>query len=320
MKSELPCAVCDGTDVDIVGTHDRHGNPLRNVLCQGCGLVWVDPRPSDAEIDQFYAEDYRASYKGAVEPKMKHCYREMLRANQRVARLGQFYKSGDRLLDIGAGAGFFAYVLEGNDVDYQGIEPNQGYATFAREQLGLTSIDIGYLENIEDWETFDILTINHVFEHLHNPNQSLAHMHRLLKPGGHIIMEVPNAEADYHAPHKVFHLGHLYWYNPDALSALAAKHNFNVVDITLIPGTRHINIVMQKPNGERKAAPASQLHPTYQRLHSFFEGRSKLKHYLSPKPYRRFAGKMATYLQEYRYIKRFDDKLALIRSIPLQRL
>jgi len=320
MKSELPCAVCGNHEVDVVATTDRDGRPLRNVLCHECGLVWVDPRPSDEELARFYAKDYRSSYKGAAEPKKKHCYREMLRANQRVERLREFYKPGDRLLDVGAGAGFFAYVLSGSDVDYRGIEPNQGYAGFARERLGLGGVSVGYLQDVQDFGSFDIITINHVFEHLPDPNESLAHMHRLLKDGGHLIMEVPSSEADYHAPNKVFHVGHLYWYSPETISAMAVKHGFEVVDLRIVPGTRHINIVMRKADLAEQTDWRSLYAGSYPRIRRFFDHRSMLGHFLSAMPYTRFARKMAGYAGEYRYVKRFDDKLELIRSIPRARV
>ena len=134
VQSHIPCAVCGSHEVDVVAEADRDGRPLRNVLCRECGLVWVDPRPSDEELAKFYAEDYRASYKGAAEPKKKHCYREMLRANLRVARLREFYKPGDHLLDVGAGAGFFAYAA----VCWAGL-----MSTAAGDALGVATALLG---------------------------------------------------------------------------------------------------------------------------------------------------------------------------------
>lgn len=319
-KSELPCALCGSHEVDVVATTDRDGKPLRNVLCRECGLVWVDPRPTDEQLQQFYAEDYRSNYKGAAEPKKKHCYREMQRANARVERLGQVYQPGDRLLDVGAGAGFFAFVLRASHVNYHGIEPNQGYAGFARERLGLDGVEVGFLNDVQDFGAYDIITINHVFEHLPNPNESLAHMHKLLREGGHLILEVPNSEADYHSPHKVFHVGHLYWYNPETLRALAAKHGFVVEDLKLVSGTKHVNVILRKDATAADVEWRREYAGNYARVRAFFDRRSQLGHYLSPIPYARFVRKMGKYAGEYRYVKHFDDKIALIESLPCQHI
>lgn len=320
VTSELPCALCGSHEVDVVAERDRNGDPLRNVLCRHCGLVWVDPRPDPEALRSFYAEKYRADYKGATEPKKKHCYREMRRANERVARLQAFYKPGDGVLDIGAGAGFFSRVLAENGVDYLGIEPNAGYANFARETLGLGGVEVGFLADVAGESRFDIITINHVFEHLPDPNESLQRMWRLLKPGGLVIMEVPNVEADYHSPDKVFHVGHLYWYSPQSLSALVVKQGMAVVDVMLTPGTRHVNMVMRKVARTGASDWAGLYAGNYARVRAFFDRRSRFRHFLSTRPYRRFVEKMAGYAAERRYVRAFDDKRALIESVPVVRL
>ena len=249
---------------------------------------------------------------------MKHCFREMHRANDRVARLAQFYKNGDKVFDIGAGAGFFSYVLRANNVDYQGVEPNEGYATFGRERLGLSNIKHGFLEDIEAWSSINIITINHVFEHLPNPNDALAHMRKLLVDDGLIIMEVPSSEAKYHSPDKVFHLGHLYWYSPETLQAMALKNGFEVVDMHLTDNVEHINIVLRKT--EKKSDWQHLYADCYERIAAFYRRRSKLKHYLSATPYRRLFGKLAGYYGERQYVKAFNDKLKLIESVEVEKI
>lgn len=320
MQSSIPCAVCGSHDVDIVATTDRKNNPLQNVLCRECGLVWVDPRPDTNEISKFYSEDYRSEYKGAAEPKKKHCYREMHRANQRVSRLKEFYKTGDKVLDIGAGAGFFTHVLQKNNVDISGIEPNKGYSEFARNRLGLDQIQTGYLNDIQGFGSYDLITINHVFEHLPEPAQSLDHMHKLLKEDGILIMEVPSAEADYHAPGKVFHVGHLYWYNADTLRALVIKHGFEILDLQHQEGTKHLNIALKKGTPPQDESWRALYAGSYQRMRAFFDKRTVIAHYLTSIPYARFAKKMNKYAKEYQYVRKYDDKIDLIKSIPVTKI
>ena len=48
----------------MVSERDRHGNPLRTVLCAETGLVRNDPVPGDEELAKFYSEEYRTAYKG----------------------------------------------------------------------------------------------------------------------------------------------------------------------------------------------------------------------------------------------------------------
>lgn len=317
---ERECAVCDAAQVDIVGTLDRNGAPLRNVLCQTCGTVWVDPRPQDDSIRTFYADDYRRAYKGAVQPKKKHCYRELKRANARLERLRSVYQQGDRVLDIGSGAGFFPWVLAGSSVDYKGIEPNAGYAAFAREKLGLEHVQQGFLEDLTESDCYDIVTIHHVFEHLPDPVDALGRIRSLLKPGGKLIIEVPNVMADYHAPNRVFHLAHLYWYNAKSLQALLARQGFACTDLKLTPKTHHLNAIFTKT--ELSALPdwRTEYAGAYEEVRRFFDSRTKLRHYASARPYQRFFEKLFGYATEYRQVRKLSDGLEVVHAMQRERL
>jgi len=317
MKSHNRCAVCDSNEVSIVATTDRRGKPLQSVLCENCGLVWVDPRPDDDELKKFYGEDYRREYKGDLEPKMKHCYREIHRAIQRLERLAEYYSPGDKILDVGAGAGFFAYVLRENNADIDGIEPNKGYVKFAQDKLNLRTVKSGYLGECDKFNYYNIITINHVLEHLPNPLDSLNHMRNLLAKNGKIIIEVPNIEATYHSPNKVFHIAHLYWYNPITLTALLSKAGFKIIDLTLTKGTQHINVVAEKTDD---VIPNVFDYKNASNIKARLASRSVLKHYLSLIPYTRFIKKIREYAHEKQYIQPYSNKIELIKSIAIPRL
>lgn len=124
MSTSLPCAVCGESTVKTISEKDRDAKPLTSVICTNCGLVWVDPQPSAENTEKFYSTEYRKQYKGAFQPKLKHCYRETLRAIERTVRFLPVYQSNMHVLDIGAGACFFAYVLKKKGITIDGIEPN----------------------------------------------------------------------------------------------------------------------------------------------------------------------------------------------------
>src|SRR5262245_58042976 len=129
----IPCNLCGSRAVEEVSLRDRVGHYLRTVICRGCGLVWTDPRPTAAEVKQFYAEDYRLQYKGAWQPKFKHVYRGGLVSLNRFGWLGKFLRPEDAILDVGAGSGELVYLLRGLGFDASGLEPNEGYARYAKE-------------------------------------------------------------------------------------------------------------------------------------------------------------------------------------------
>lgn len=315
--ASLPCAVCGNNQTKIIAKKDRNGQPLINVMCINCGLVWVDPQPTIERTEKFYASEYRKQYKKAFQPKHKHCYRETLRAIDRNTRFLSVYRDGMRVLDVGAGAGFFAYVLQRIGILIDGIEPNEEYANYARSNLHLNTIRTGFLRDLTTENQYDLITINHVFEHLPNPREAMVQMHKLLKKGGHVLMEIPNIEATYHAPNKIFHVGHLYWYNPNTIRALALQLGFLIDDIQIINGTKHINIVLTKcdESTATEIEVNSLVAGNAETISEVLQQHTMQRHFFTPTPYLRFLRKSHQYYKEQIYINKFKNGKDICDSV-----
>ena len=299
LRSETPCAVCAGQDIETVARKDREGRALHSVLCRQCGLVRVEPLPSAAAMAAFYADHYRQAYKGAHQPKPKHCHRQTLGAIERAEALLPMLRPGMRLLDVGAGAGFFPYVLKRRGILVDGIEPNAGYARFGREQLGVDTLRTGFLHEWQPDTPYDLITIHHVFEHLPEPREALRQLRALLAPTGRVLMEVPNIEATYHAPGHVFHIGHLHWFNPATLQALVRQEGFAVASLRLVPRTAHLAIELRRSDESAGAEEISALlDGNAERVRTLLRRHTWLSHYLGPTPYRRLARKARQYAEE----------------------
>lgn len=307
IQATIPCNLCGATDVEVIGETDRKGKPLRSVICRSCGLVWTDPRPGTEATRKFYVDDYRLQYKQTYRPKLKHAYREIHRALQRFQRIEPLLRQGMKVLDVGAGGGFFPYTVRHRGYDVVGIEPNRGYARYAVEELQL-EVMAGFLQDQEFTdESFDIITLNHVLEHLEDPAAALLRLLRWNKSGGFLNVEVPNVEATYHAPGHKFHLAHLYTFNPENLQMLGRKAGYLVQDMKLMPGTQHINVIFQKPvvpvalqNTAGFTIPENR-----GRIRAIFDRHTPIRHYFSVKPYARFVRKNIGYLQERIAVSKF---------------
>ncbi len=240
------CALCGSRDGTLIETRDRHGDPLAVTCCRGCGLAYVDPIPSAAELARFYTERYRKEYKQATAPRLKHVYRAGKVALGRARVVGLLATPPARVLDCGAGGGEFSYLLSSRGYRLTGIEPNDGYREYAKAEYGV-DLRAGTLDaaRFEPGE-FDLITLFHVLEHLPDPGAGLARLAGWLKPGGHLYVEVPNAVTRVASPSNLYHRAHLYYFAPEPLAALAARAGLRAILLDGAPTLANLTAVFVK--------------------------------------------------------------------------
>lgn len=226
------CPVCGSSAATSVGEKDRHGRPLKSLFCLGCGLLRVDPLPSEESLRHYYKEQYRLEYKGVLRPKPYHVIRAARAACDRLGWLGRHLPTGrGKWLDVGAGSGEFAYLLQRKGFAVTALEPNRGYGEYVRETLQLPVVH-GFLEDLEGRsEEFDGVSSFHMLEHHPDPVEALRRMGRLLRPQGLLAVEVPNATFPWVHPEGRFHPAHLVHFNQANLELAAAKAGFVAVEL-----------------------------------------------------------------------------------------
>ena len=216
-----PCLLCQGTERQVLATRGRGFVPLTTVACRGCGLVSHHPLPDPAEVAAFYATRYRVAYKGGWEPKRKHVLRALRGAVARAKRLAPLLPDGARVLDVGASSGEFAHVMTRLGFAVRGIEPNLGYGDFARRSYGV-AVETGGIEAVAVAPgSLDLVTLNHVLEHLADPRDALRRIGAWLAPGGLLFIEVPNLEGVRKQAANTFHPAHVWNFTPATLRLAA---------------------------------------------------------------------------------------------------
>jgi 2-polyprenyl-3-methyl-5-hydroxy-6-metoxy-1,4-benzoquinol methylase len=222
---ESPVGLDDGEALaDFMASTDRFDRYGRIVRCTACGLVFTNPRPSARRIAEGYSEAVDHDY--ALQDSSRS-----INAHLALHTIKRF-ATGGRLLDVGAATGYF---LNAARLDFEtcGIEPSRWAAEYARSRLGL-DVRVGNLEDMEfEAESFDVVTLNDVIEHLTDPLAALKRLNALLKPGGLLYLVTPDVKSVSARVLRGHWWGlrpaHLYYFAPDTLTAMLGKAGFEVV-------------------------------------------------------------------------------------------
>jgi len=167
------------------------------VKCTNCGLIYQNPRPDIYEIEDFYPDSYESfepsNYEIRESSLLQRAY------DYGIYKRSKFinrYKKDGRLLDVGCAVGTFLNGMRkyGQWV-LQGVEINAHAAEVARNKYGL-DVFTGTLEQAPfPDQSFDVITLWDVLEHLHDPMASLNKIQSLLKGDGILVMRVPNGNS-----------------------------------------------------------------------------------------------------------------------------
>lgn len=224
------CPVCSQKDFKLLNNNDRYFMKLHTVGCNVCGLVQVNPRPSEEGVRYFYANEYRKFYQGVSTPDedyihQNHKYERMKYLVSYIKNFAEFCESVN-ILDIGCSEGAFFSVLrqEGFLGSLYGVELNSSFANYASINNGAY-----VLPSIEEFHTpCDLITLNHVFEHLLKPADFLREIKRLLKQDGIIFIDVPDVE-EYQSIADL-HIAHLFHYSIKTLTSLLEISGYKIIN------------------------------------------------------------------------------------------
>jgi len=232
--------------VTAVGSAQRHlgevlvdGEEFRVVACEACGFRHVLPLPSEEELVAVYRHEYYATEKPLYLERAAEdaAWWERLHAG-RLARAEALLRSdGRRRLDVGSGPGQLLTAARDRGWEVLGIEPSRQAAAHARG-LGVdvheAFLDDALAEELRGGAdgAFDCVHAAEVLEHLPDPAGMVRRMRRLLRPGGVLVLSVPNdfnpfqaalVEARGFRPWWVAPPHHLNYFDFDSLERLVAR-------------------------------------------------------------------------------------------------
>lgn len=138
------------------------------------------------------------------------------------------------MLDIGCGTGYFLKICKEAGWKIAGVEPDDNARKLAVEQTGV-AIEQSVLENFAN-DRFDVITMWHVLEHVHQLNQTIEWLYAKLETEGRLVIAVPNHQSNdavvfgkYWAAYDVPR--HLYHFEKSTMEKLLRKHRFEIESV-----------------------------------------------------------------------------------------
>jgi len=202
--------------------------------CNDCGFKFTTPVPSPDDIVRYYKSANYVSHSDKNKGLFFKVYQKVKNINlKNKYKLIQSYSVKGKILDYGCGTGDFLRLFKNHGWDCKGLEQDEDTRAYASTKQGF---EIGKPTDIEKMQpdSYDVITLWHVLEHIHDINTKLNQFENLLKPSGVLVIAVPNADSfdarhygKYWAAYDVPR--HLYHFSQNTLEQLLKKHQLEII-------------------------------------------------------------------------------------------
>jgi len=196
--------------------HTVSHEDFKIVECANCQFRFTNPIPSLDELGGYYESEDYISHSNTKKDLISKIYQiARKKALQNKLNIVKSRVEGKRLLDIGCGTGEFMAHSKSNNLIVKGIEPSEKARNQATEDLGLEVFEESQLSNWSE-QSFDIITMWHVLEHVYDLKERVGEIKRLLSDQGKVFIAVPNCAskdakhyqekwAAYDVPRHLYH-------------------------------------------------------------------------------------------------------------------
>lgn len=240
-SAPLPCNLCDkGDDFDVL-FEAGEAQIARIVKCRECDLIYANPRGRLVDSDDYEQADTVGLLEG-LEHDTSHSYRWRYDKEKLQVRdfdntwklLQKLHPQKGHVVEVGSGLGFLLKRFLDDGWTATGVDPWRELPMFTNRVQGFDTIPLTLEQAKLPDASADVVILLHVIEHVPDPIETMSEIWRVLKPGGHMVLETPRYDT------LMFKLmgrrerslrmdGHIYFYSDDTLSRSAEKAGFKMV-------------------------------------------------------------------------------------------
>lgn len=235
------CPACSSSSIQSIFSvvdYTVSNEPFTIWKCSNCELHFTQDIPNINNIAPYYQSNNYVSHSDTKEGLINKLYHQV-----RTYTLKQKYKliksstklANGKLLDIGAGTGAFANTMQKNGWEVIGLEPD---ATARDQAIKNHQLQLELPDNINHFEaaSFNVITLWHVLEHVHDLKGYWNHFKKLITKQGQLIIAVPNYTSQDAQHYRQFWAAydvprHLYHFSPQSIELLASQFGFTLKSI-----------------------------------------------------------------------------------------
>lgn len=219
--------------------------------CMQCELLFTNPRPTEDEIGPYYDFPDYFSHEDKARNLTQWIYNQVRKysLSQKIKLIESYSETG-RILDYGCGTGQLLFEAKINQWRVAGIEPNEKARSQANSKLG--NKVVANLNDLKKDQYFDVITLFHVLEHIHDLRKTVKTLLKHLKDDGKLIIAVPNHESADAKRYGDFWAGwdvprHLYHFNRKAMESFRNEFGLHLIDIKpLVFDAYYVSLLSEK--------------------------------------------------------------------------
>lgn len=237
MERLLKCPLCkSGLFLNHSEITDHAVSKKKFIICNcsNCGLGFTNPRPSMEKIGPYYDFPEYYSHEEKAKNLIQRIYQTIRNyaVKQKVKLFLDLLPNG-RILDYGCGTGNVLEAMKKEGWNVTGIEPNNKARKIANKKLKNQVFDS--IESLENAGKYDIISLFHVLEHIHELRKTTKSILQLLKKSGYLIIAVPN-RTSWDAIHYKENWAawdvprHLYHFDSTSIKYFAEQYELELIE------------------------------------------------------------------------------------------
>lgn len=246
MKTEFleKCPACESNQIEKqvqIKDHYYSQEVFEVWNCKGCGLHFTQNRPTAEEIGRYYDSENYASHdsgkKKSAFLKIYQTARDYM-LGQKAELIRRFKPEWKTVLDYGTGEGFFTEFCLSKGKTATGIEPSEAARQNFKNRTGKELL--ADVSQLKDRNHFDVITLWHVLEHIHDLKGTMSQLVEALEKLGIMVIAVPNNKSQ-----DLKHFGkywaawdvprHLYHWDPKSLELFMNGLGMKRIHTTHLP-------------------------------------------------------------------------------------